>query len=176
VIGHLKQARLALDRASEGAALVAEQLALQEILRDGAAVDCDEGVRGAWAARVDRPRHQLLAGACLALDQHRDVGGGHALDEVQDLLHLGSLRDDAADRLEAFDLHLEGRVLAPQPGLLRRLLDEQLQLLHGRRFGEVVVGAELHGLDRRGHRGVPREHDDLGHEAVIGDALEHVDA
>ena len=39
-------------------------------------------------ACVDGARHQLLAGAALAADQHRDVGVGDAGDEVLHFAHL----------------------------------------------------------------------------------------
>src|SRR6266852_1485775 len=51
------------DRAGEGALGVAEQLALQEVLGDGAAVDGDERPRLARRAPVQLARDQLLAGA-----------------------------------------------------------------------------------------------------------------
>ena len=60
----------------EGAPLVAEQLALEQRLRQGRAVDRDEAARSArrsswWMAAGD----QLLAGAALAGDEHRGLGG-----------------------------------------------------------------------------------------------------
>jgi hypothetical protein len=42
-LGHLEQAFLVHRRAGEGAFLVAKQLGLDEILRNGGAVDLDEG-------------------------------------------------------------------------------------------------------------------------------------
>ncbi len=60
-------APLALDvGAGEGPLLVAEEFALQQVLRDGAAVDRDEGPVFAAAQRVDGPGRQLLAGAAFA--------------------------------------------------------------------------------------------------------------
>ena len=44
-VGLLELADAAGDRAGEGALLVAEQLALQQVLGDGGAVDRDEGPR-----------------------------------------------------------------------------------------------------------------------------------
>src|SRR6266446_3814485 len=48
------------DRAREGAALVAEQLALEKARRDGGAVDLDEGPLATSAQVVNRARDQLL--------------------------------------------------------------------------------------------------------------------
>src|SRR5690606_33661324 len=65
-VGAFEGAALRAHGAGEGAALVAEELALGELSGDGAAVDRDE--RAAAAARdlVDRARDELLAGAALA--------------------------------------------------------------------------------------------------------------
>ena len=62
--------RRLLDRAGERALLVAEQLALEQLLGNGGAVDRDEIAVRARALRVDGAREQLLAGAALAQHQH----------------------------------------------------------------------------------------------------------
>ena len=62
--------------------LVAEQLALEQRLRQRRAVDRDEGGVRPRARAVDRPRRELLAGAALAEDQDRRLGPGHARDEL----------------------------------------------------------------------------------------------
>src|SRR4029077_904703 len=58
-------------RARERAALVAEQLGLEQVLRHGRGVDGDEGLGDARAVTVQRARDQLLAGAGFTRDQHR---------------------------------------------------------------------------------------------------------
>jgi hypothetical protein len=70
-IGTLKNARLAFARrAGEGAAGMAEQLAAEEVARDGAAVDRDEGgIRAGAAAVVNEPRDKFLAHAGFAFDE-----------------------------------------------------------------------------------------------------------
>ena len=59
--------------AGEGALLVAEQDALDEVVRDGAAIDGDERLRAPVAGALDGARDQFLADARFALDQDRDV-------------------------------------------------------------------------------------------------------
>ena len=49
------------------------------------------------ASLVDGARDQLLAGAALAADEHRDVGVGDAIDEVVDLAHLVAAAEQLAD-------------------------------------------------------------------------------
>ena len=76
--GQLDLARLGLAGVGEGALLVAEQLRLQQLLGDGRAVDLDEGPVAPRAAVVEPVREQVLAGAALALEQHRAAGLGQA--------------------------------------------------------------------------------------------------
>ena len=62
-----KQARLAaLSGAGEGPLLIAEELALQQVFRDGRHVDGHEGPVPPAGGPVDRVGEQLLAGAGLA--------------------------------------------------------------------------------------------------------------
>ena len=68
--------------ARRGPVLDSEQLRLEQGLDDGRAVDGDEGPFVTPAELVNLTGDELLAGARLALDQHREIGGGHALDAV----------------------------------------------------------------------------------------------
>ena len=63
-------------RPRERALLVAEQLALEERLRDRPAVHRHERGGGPGAGLVDCPGHELLASSGLARDHHREVGTG----------------------------------------------------------------------------------------------------
>ena len=66
------------DRAGERAALVAEELALDERLRERRAVDVHERPLGARRGRVELARREPLAGARLAEQQHGALGGRDA--------------------------------------------------------------------------------------------------
>ena len=81
-------------RAGEGALLVAEQLALDQLARDRGHVDRDERPGAALAEIVQRAGDQLLAGAALAGDHDRQVGAHQPGDRAVDLLH----RRRAADQ------------------------------------------------------------------------------
>ena len=70
---------LVVGRAGERAAHVAEQLRLEQRLGDRRAVHLDQRHVALRAAVVDRARHQLLAGAGLAGDEHRALGLGDQL-------------------------------------------------------------------------------------------------
>jgi len=88
---------------------------------------------------VHRARHQLLADAALAPDQHRRVGLGHPRDQVQQLADLGRAADEALARLEPLHLALQRAVAALQVLLLHRLLEHRLELVELARLGEEVV-------------------------------------
>ena len=62
--------------AREGAAFVAEELALEQLAGIAAALIGDEGAVGAGARGMDRVGDELLARAALAGDQHGDVARG----------------------------------------------------------------------------------------------------
>ena len=64
--------------AGEGAAAMAEQLALEHVARDRRAVERDERLGGAVGIAVDGAGEDFLAGAAFAGDEHADVGGGDA--------------------------------------------------------------------------------------------------
>jgi hypothetical protein len=87
-LGKLELAPPGALRTGEGPLLVAKQLRLEQVVGDSAAVDGDERVAAPLAFAVDGLRHQLLAAAGLADDQHRETGlrhGPHLLDQLPDL-------------------------------------------------------------------------------------------
>src|SRR5262249_52030115 len=69
----LEEAVLSLRGPGEGAALVAEQLGLEQRLRERRAVEAQERTRTPRGARVDRLRDDLLARAGLSEDEDVDV-------------------------------------------------------------------------------------------------------
>src|SRR5436190_1731252 len=78
---HLEEALAILGGAREGAAAVAEELALEQPLGERGTVDGDEEVVAARSGGVDGARHQLLAGAGLALEEDRGVRSGDPGDQ-----------------------------------------------------------------------------------------------
>ena len=99
-VGQLEPAQPPLGGAGEGALLVPEQLRLQQRLGQRGAVDRDERPAPPGREVVDRLGDQLLAGAALALDQHRARHRRHLLDLDQHLLDRRALADDAGALLE----------------------------------------------------------------------------
>src|SRR5436305_15247410 len=81
-LGGLDAADLPLDGARERPALMAEELALEEGLGEGGAVDRHERLAGPGAAAMESTRRHLLAGAALAAQQHGRVRGGDPGEEA----------------------------------------------------------------------------------------------
>jgi hypothetical protein len=81
------------DRAGEGAALVAEQLRLQQRVGERRAVDRHEGAAVPGPALVQGAGDQLFAGAALAADQDRRVAGGDGVDPIHEPQHLRRTAD-----------------------------------------------------------------------------------
>ena len=88
-----EQAGPPLGGARERPALVAEELASEELARQRPAVHGLERAAAAAAQPVERGRDELLAGPGLAEDQHGHVVRGHAPDPVEERLHPRALAD-----------------------------------------------------------------------------------
>jgi hypothetical protein len=111
-LGRLEAAHPARVGPGEGALLVAEQLALHQLAGDGGAVHGDEGPALSRAAVMERLRHQLLAGAALAADQHGEIGLGHLLDGLEDAAASSGPSRRCAEPILALDALEEQAVLA----------------------------------------------------------------
>jgi hypothetical protein len=72
----LELAAALAQRSREGPAHMAEQLALDQVVGQGRAVDADHGLVGTARLRMHGLGHQLLAGAGLAGDEHAKIAGG----------------------------------------------------------------------------------------------------
>ncbi len=80
-------------RAGEGAFLVAEQLALQQGLSDGGAVDGHERPVRAGTVAMDGMRHQLFSRPTFSLNEDSGIGGRDPANEVEYLTHGGTAAD-----------------------------------------------------------------------------------
>src|SRR5207247_944660 len=120
----------------------------------------DERPVGAGTRVVDGARHQLLAGAGLALDQHGRVEGGYARDQLVELHHLGGLADQVLEPIGRAKRLPVVAVLTGQASRLERATDDHDDLLHPERLGQVVIRAGAHRLDRGLDAGERREDHD----------------
>ena len=78
-------------RAREGALLVTEQQRLEHLVGDRGAIDGDERARAALRVRVNEARKHFLAGAALAVQEHRHVALRDARRELEQLAARGIL-------------------------------------------------------------------------------------
>ncbi len=121
-VGPLEPSLPRPDRPREAAALVAEQLGVDQVGRDGAAVDPQERAGGPPRPLVDRPRHDLLARTGLAQDQDRRVRPRDQLD----LLHHRPQPGLRADDRIADVVPVQSREQRPLVGLERLAKRDQL--------------------------------------------------
>src|SRR5262249_42520023 len=89
-VSRLELADLLTMRSREGAALVAEQLALQQVTRHGGAIHLDEGLAASRGQMVDGTSDEVLPRSRLTADEHGHVDSRGAPDDFADLLHLGA--------------------------------------------------------------------------------------
>ena len=154
----------------ERALFVAEQLALEQALRDRCAVDRQIRFIVALAVLVNGASNQFLAGAALAGDQRRGIRAGQLADHLEHLLH----RLAAADNAQVVILRLEQRLardnLFHVASRLECVGDDLLELGHVKRLEQIVVRAEFHRLDRGLRRAKGGHHDHRQLSVVLPDA------
>ena len=129
---------------------VAEQFGLDQPVGNGAAVDGDQRPGAPRAAAQNRPRRQLLAGSCFALDQDRRVAAGDLLDLLRDGAHGGGVADELQPRDlgPIADLAVAPAAKARRSGLdqiAEALLGDALNLMHW----ESAAASDFHERDSR---------------------------
>ena len=164
-------------RAGEGTALVAEQLALEDALRNRRAVEGDELAPGARAEVVQAARHQFLAAAGLAADQHVDRRAGQ-LQHLLTQLHHGrrSPQQQAVQLPLARHLGAQLAVFHDQPAGIQGAAHAVQQALGTERLLDEVVGAALHGLHRHVHIAVAGDQDQRQLAVDVRQAFEQLQA
>src|SRR5438552_1496036 len=175
-VGDLELALARRDGPREGALLVAEELALDQLARERRAVHLDERLRAPRAVVVGRVGDQLLPCAARAADEDRQVGVRHLADYVEDALHRGALADQAPELVRARDLLLEEPERAPHLHAVEQALHDQLDLVVVEGLGDVVGRAQLHRLDGDLLRAEGGDHDDRRLRRVLAHPAQHVHA
>ncbi len=166
----------------EGAADVAEQLVLEQRLRDGGAVDHHERAFGARRQVVDGAGDQLLAGPALTEDGDGDVGRRHHRDAlVQGLDPRPTADEDVALARPALRLAPgrtgaggRGRPAVGDPPGPAGAIDPQAQLGPGQRLGDEVEGVEPERLDGDLRWLASRHEDDAGAVGLAAERLQHL--
>ena len=91
---HLESAGPCRGGPGERAFLVAEELALDQVVGEHRAIHCHERPAAPLAGRMDRPSEELLARTSLAEKQHVDVGYRELERQVHGLAERGALSDE----------------------------------------------------------------------------------
>ena len=162
LVGGLEAALAHGHRPGERPLLVAEQLGLEERLGQRGAADLDQWMGVALAGPMQRLGDELLAGPRLAGDEDGGVAAGDLADELEDLQHRLRRADDALALGRALaQLQSKCADLEAHVGVLEDPAQRGEEVVDLERLGDVVVGAVLHGLDRRGAAAEGRHHDHL---------------
>jgi hypothetical protein len=102
------------DGAGKSTHFMAEQLALDQVGRQGRTVDLDKGIFGTVTVVMNRIGDQLLSRAAFAADENRGVAFRHLEDHLENLPHLVAVADDVGNTVLVFQLLPEPTVLIPQ--------------------------------------------------------------
>ena len=163
--GRAEEPLASLIGAGERAALVPEQVALDQRVGDRAHVHGDERSGGALGALVHRAGDELLAGAALAEQEDVRRRRGDLHDHVAEVRHLASaLAEQRHGVTVASKERPQAGVLAVEPVVPRDVLDLGLQIGERHRLEHVVVRAAAKRLHGGFDRCVCRhdEHEALG--------------
>ncbi len=164
-VGLDEQAGAIGARVGERAALVAEELALEQRVGDRRAVDGDERPRLARAVEVDRRATSSLPVPDSPVTSTDAAEPATRRTRSNTSCIAGELADDVLEAVAARDLVAQPRDLGPQLALGERLLDRQDQLVDLERLGDVVERAQLHRADRGVDRAERGDGDDVGRRA-----------
>ncbi len=153
-------------------------IGLEQLARHGRAVHLHERRPPPRRVGVDGARHQLLADAGLAADEHGDVGPGRLLDDGENLAHLrAGEHGELALHTVAVVLRARERSgrrrLAPRPR--GHAADDLLEILGSVGTAQEIVGAGLNRLHDLRAVAVVGDHDDGPRGRQLG-APEQIDA
>jgi hypothetical protein len=171
-VGQLELAALLRRGARERTLFVAEQLGLDQLLRNGRAVHFHKGPARAPALQVDLTRHQLLAGSVVAGDQNPAVGRRCHLDL---LLELRDRLGFAEDLVGVQRLSPQSLVLVLEARLIQRVLNRQKQLVDRERLLDEVEGTDARGADGRLDRSVTAHHHDREPRPALAQLAQDLD-
>jgi hypothetical protein len=171
-----QQSGLVGRRAGEGPLHVAEQLGLDQILRQRGAVDLHHRAIDPRALGVDRVGGQLLAGAALADDEHVGVGARNGLQHLEDPLDGRGGAEHLAVGGLLGELAPQVGCLGEQATALQRFAHQHQHLVRVERLGDEVEGPLLGGLDCLGDGPVPGHDDDLDRRILRLQQAQQVEA
>ncbi len=160
-VGALEVALVLPVGAGEGPLLVAEKLAFYQLRGDGPAIERKERGLLAAAEVVDGLRGKLLAGAALALQQHRRRSGRDAAELVVELLHRRRAAEDMAEAAELAQLVAQLADLGAQLAGARHAPQDGAQALDVDGLHQIVRRARAQRRDRALHGRVAGDQHEL---------------
>jgi hypothetical protein len=137
---------------------MAEELALQQVFRQGHAVHDDKRHLVSSAPAVDGVGEDLLAGAALTQQQDRRRRCGGLPRDLYGLPYGRTFTQDL--RGMGVQSIPQEPVGLDEPPVLQRLPDDDLEMMGVERLREEIVGALPHSLDSRFDGAVGRDDDD----------------
>ena len=158
-MGDPEQAVAPLAGAGKGPLHMAEQLAFQQLRRDGGAVEGHKGPHPAGEL-MQGAGHQLLAGAGLPLHQYGGVGGGHSGDERLELAGLGTVANQGG-REQLAHLPAQQQVLPLHLAALDDSVHRLHHLIEVEGLEDKVAGAEAQRLEGGLHIAKTGHEDDV---------------
>jgi hypothetical protein len=172
VVGLLELADVAGGRAGERAFLVAEEFGLDQLARDGGAVERDERPGVARASLMKRAGDELLASAGIAENADAGFAGGDTIDLSHNAAHGFTRVDDLmlADTLSQF------AILILEAFELKHVVDGEEQLAGGERLLEEIDCAELGGADGHLDIGLAGDHHDRQGDAEVAEIFKEREA
>ena len=153
-----------------------EELALEEVFRDGGAIDRKEASVAAGAVVVDRTGHELLARAALTGDHHCSVAAGHAAHHFENLLHGLGAADNFITVLLNGELGFESIGGAQFRSRKERGIGYDFEVERELFLPHEIESPHFHGLDHR-LRGAERAgEDDHGIRRVLANPRQQLHA
>ena len=151
-------------RAGECALFVAKKFAFDQIFRNRGAIDFDKRRIVPGTLTIQRARHQFLAGAAFARNQHGRLRTRDFADQLAQAFHRG------ADSLEfvagfVFLGVAEVRIDLEELVKIFRFLQGHLQLIRRKRLEHVIERPVSHAIDGGFNRPMSRHHN---HERLLG--------
>src|SRR3989449_906885 len=142
---------------------MAEELALEELLRHRRAVDGDEAPVLRAPVAVEDPGDDLLPGPALAGDEHARVRVDDPFEQLPDAHDRAAVAHELVEAPRLADEAAESLHLFPERPVLHRTRDRDCERLHLHGLGYEIVGP---GPDRRDRRLEAAERRDDDHRDV----------
>ena len=175
-VGDFEEAFFGGDGGGEGAFDVAEEGGFEQVGRDGAGVDGDEGLVAARRVGVEGLGDELFAGAALALDEDGGAAGRDLGDEVEEAQHGLALADDVFEVVALLEgaLELDDLFFGAVAGDGGADVGEELLVVPG--LLDEVLGAGADGVDHVADGAEGGDHDDGQVGLHLEDARQEIDA